>query len=249
MNNNLHVERAKYLLNNNLTIAEAAAILNIDTSTIRKSLKLAGPEWKRKTDAMLAWEKIISNPVKLKQITGKKNFIETIHEQRARYILCTNSIKNYNDVAEKLKLSICQVQYSILIVKKKDLFLYNKVKDVLKERNEVNLKIIKYISKNPKASRNTIKNKFNVSNSTISKALVELKLNSVDSYNEYKKILDINKNPLYRQYANYIIKYKVDIIKTAIHFKTSTNIINLGIKNLRLYDPILYKKTIETLNK
>jgi Trp operon repressor len=236
-NTNKHIQRAQYMLKNNLTIAETAALLNLDATTVRKSIKAAGESWKKKIDAMLAWKKINFNV----------DNSESIHIQRMRYILGTKSIKSYVDAAKKLKLSAHQVEYSAKQTEKNNKVLYNKVKEALAERNATRSKVIKCVLNNPKMTRKEIKKKFNISNSVISTALAEVRASSMDSYNLVKQTLDNNKNPLYKQYANYIVKNKVDIVGAAKYFGKSIKNITDGIRVLKLYDPKLYDEVKQVL--
>lgn len=235
-NTNKHIKRAQYMIKNNLTIAEAAVLLNLDSTTVRKSIKAAGETWKKKVDAMLAWKKI--------NFTVDNS--ESIHVQRMRYILATPSIKSYVDAAKKLKLSSDQIEYSAKQTEKSNKILYNKMKEALNERSNTN-KIVKCVLNNPKINRTDLKNRFKVSDSSISNILAQVRYSSTELYDKMKETLNKNKKSMYRKYAKYIIENKADIVTTADYFGKDTKQINKSMYTLKLYDPKLYDEVQQVL--
>lgn len=242
MDNTKHIERAKYMIKNKLNIAEAAAILKLDASTIRKSLQLAGGNWKKKVDSMIAWKKIQFRAVPSTSIIDKINSSETIHEQRVKYMINNPKIKIYDDAAGKLKLTRFQIGYSVRVVRKDNPVLYTKLQSCLQERKEIRSKIVNHILNYPNSTRSSVAKKFKCSATYVSTSLAEARSESNELYSIAKEIITRNKTVKYVEYAKYIIKNKSDIESTATHFKTTKNAIKSSFFTLKIHHADLYNQ-------
>ncbi len=236
MKNNIHVERANYLLENNLTVQEAALLLNVNTSTIYKSLNMVSTTLKDKVNLMISLKKSKSK-------TGaKKKFL---YETRAEQIINDPSIVSMKNACSKLNIKRRALEESMKLLKINNLALYNKLMLTLKGRKPKDIavnKIIKYaIANSSTCTRQDAMKHVNCNNKEFNKYIEYMKINYPKKHREVCKIFKKNKNTCYRQYGNYMLENNCFFDEVAKHFGISSKTVrNSYYVALRMNDRDLY---------
>ena len=232
MKNNKHEKRIKFIINNNLSVAEAAEVLDINESTIYYSLKHVSKNLRDKFDLMIALKK---------KKKGKKKFL---YEKRAEQIIKDKSITSYTVAYSKLNVKRGSFRDSMKLLQINNLKLYNKLKETMKSRrkNEVMVKkIIKYCSKNHSCTRQDVVKYLKCNNTQLANYIHYMKANYSEKHEEIITLFKKNKNTKYKQYGNYLLENNCSFKEAAKHFNVSEKTISSSYYvDLRLNDFELY---------
>lgn len=242
MKENIHEKRVNFMISNNLSVAEAAEILNLDTSSIYRSLKKVNKKLKDKFDLMLTLKK------------KKKQNKKFLYELRAEQIIKDKSITSYKMAYKKLNIRRDALKDSMKLLKINNLKLYNKLKETMKSRksNEIiTQKIIKYCSKNHLCTRQDLMKHLKCDYTKLNNYIRYMKINYPDKHKDIISLLNKNKNTKYRQYGNYLLEHNCSFKEAANHFNVSERTIQkcyyvtLRLNDFELYNSIKIMRIIK----
>ena len=177
MMSNIHIERIKYMYDNQLSCNEVAKHFNVTDTTIRYSIKIVGKEWETKIKLML----------KEKQINNKNNknneYIEIAQYMYENKLTYLEMAKKY-DVTEQ-----CICNYVKLAGKE----WVDKINKMLKDKkieinNNINIERAVYILENQLTYKEAAKH-FKIGKESMRKSV---KLAGGDWYDKINNMLDEN---------------------------------------------------------
>jgi predicted HTH transcriptional regulator len=224
-----HSYRIQYLLNNDMTLKEAANHFGVAQSTMSSSLRAL--KTKDFNLYMKAKSHLAKNPAK------RSKYLNV-----AMYIIENFATKE--EAAEHFNTTVGYLDYAIYYyIKRRFPTLFTQVitiLDLIRENDTKYMQMARYILKH-KCSRKEVARHFNIKVDSISNYLDNIKNKNVNLYNQIVAILNQNKDRKYVKIAKYMIETGATYKEAGIHFGITEEAVHANINFLlKNYNPELF---------